>query len=273
MLLSSRLSLIIAASAIALSMDLISETVNSAIILLAIITCTVAPMLFNRIYPPEEEVRRKGIIVIGQDQLAEYIIERMQVSGEPVAAICPDQSRIKAFRDLGIRIIDGCEGYDSALEEAGAAQARVLLDLTADSEETLQVCQLGKEKYGIPLVVSRIADVELIPHLQDMGIKVVQPELATAMALEGAIRYPSAFDVLVHQNEDIDVAEVEVTNPIFTGTRLGEIRLPGDALILSLLRDSTVIIPDGSTVLRQHDQLGLIGSPGCVEEAAAMLRG
>lgn len=273
MLLSSRLSLIIAASAIALSMGLISEIVNSDIILLAIITVTVAPFLFNRIYPRSEEQVRSGIIIIGQDQLAEYIIQRMRHSGETIFAICPDQSRLKAFKELGVNIIDGCEGYEKALQEAGADQARVLLDLTADSKETLQVCQLGKEKYDIPLVVSRIGDVELIPYLQEIGIKVVQPELATAMALEGAINYPTAFDVLVHQTEDIEVTEIEVSNTRYTGTRLGEIRLPGDVLILSVGRDNTVMVPHGDTVLRLHDRLGLIGSPSCIDEATAMLKG
>jgi Kef-type K+ transport system membrane component KefB len=273
MLLSSRLSLIIAASAIAFSMGLISEIVNSDIILLAIITVTVAPFLFNRIYPRREEQVRSGIIIIGQDQLAEYIIQRLQHSGEEIVAICPDQSRLKAFQGLGVQIIDGCDGYEKALEDAGASQARVLLDLTADSEETLQVCQLGKEKYAIPLVVSRIGDVELIPYLQEIGIKVVQPELATAMALEGAIHYPTAFDVLVHQTEDIDVTEIEISNPLITGTRLGEIRLPGDVLILSVGRDNTVMIPHGDTVLRLHDRLGLIGSPVCIDEATAILKG
>lgn len=273
MLLSSRLSLIIAASAIAYSMGLISEIVNSDIILLAIITVTIAPFLFNRIYPRREEQVRSGIIIIGQDQLAEYIIQRMRHSGEAIVAICPDQSRLKAFQGLGVRIIDGCEGYEKAMEEADASKARVLLDLTADSEETLQVCQLGKQKFEIPLVISRISDVELIPYLQEIGIKVVQPELATAMALEGAIHYPTAFDVLVHHTEDIDVTEIEVSNPQITGTRLGEIRLPGDVLILSVGRDNTVMIPHGDTVLRLHDRLGLIGSPVCINEATTMLKG
>lgn len=272
MLLSSRLSLIIAASAIALGMGLISETINSDIILLAIISCTIAPFLFNLIYPREAEQIRRGIIVAGQDQLAEYIIERMRSSGEAVSVICPDQSRVKPFQNLGVKIIDGCDGYEKALDEAGAAQARVLLDLTADSDETLEVCQLGKEKYDIPLVISRIADVELIPDLQEKGVKVVQPELATAMALEGAIRYPTAFDVLVHQAENIEVSEVIVTNSEYIGTRLGEVRLPGDALILSLKRDNTVMVPDGDTVLRLNDQLGLIGNPRSVKEATAMLK-
>jgi Kef-type K+ transport system membrane component KefB/Trk K+ transport system NAD-binding subunit len=273
MLLSSRLSLIIAASAIALGMGLISETINSDIILLAIITCTIAPFLFNRIYPRQEELKRSGIIIVGQDQLAEYIIDRMKNSGEPVIAICPDQSRVKSLQKLGVEIVDGCDGYDQALSKAGAEQARVLLDLTADSSETREVCQLGKGKYRIPLVVSRIADVELIPDLQELGIKVVQPELATAMALEGAIRYPTAFDVLVHEAENIEVTEIAVTNPNHAGKRLGELRLPGDTLILSLKRDDTVIVPDGDSVLKIRDQLGLIGSSASVEQAAAMLKG
>lgn len=148
MLFSSRLSLIIAAASIALSMGLITETINSDIILLAIITCTIAPFLFNRIYPPMREEYRRGIIVVGQDQLAEYIIERMHSDDEPVSVICPDHSRLKSFRELGTEIIDGCDGYDQALEKAGAGHARVLLDLTADSDETIEVCQLGNEKLG-----------------------------------------------------------------------------------------------------------------------------
>jgi Kef-type K+ transport system membrane component KefB/Trk K+ transport system NAD-binding subunit len=272
MLLSARLSLIIAASAIAFDMGLISETVNSDIIMLAIITVTIAPFLFSRIYPFEEKQRRSGIIVVGQDQLAEYIIERLQNSGEMVTAICPDQSRIEPFRELGVVIIDGCESYDQALEAAGATRARVLLDLTANSEETLELCQIGKKKYGIPNIVSRISDIELIPKLQEMGIKVVQPELATAMALEGAIRYPTAFDVLVHNTEGIDVTEIRVTNLHCNGTRLAELGFPGDVIVLSLQRDGAVIIPHGDTVLQMQDRLGLIGRPASIEEAAALLK-
>jgi Kef-type K+ transport system membrane component KefB len=57
-LLSARLSLIIAASLIALDLEIITAAVNSAIILVAIITVTFAPLLFSHLMPPngsEEE--------------------------------------------------------------------------------------------------------------------------------------------------------------------------------------------------------------------------
>jgi len=270
MLLSSRLSLIIAASAIALDMELISQTVNSDIILLAILTCTISPFLFNLIYPREEETIRHGIIVVGQDQLAEYLIERLQTGQEPLIAICPNQERIQTFNKLGAQIIDGCEDLQDALIKANAGQARVLLDLTSSSDETLEVCRLGREEFDIPLIVSRIAEIELIPYLRERGVKVVQPELATAMALEGAIRFPTAFEVMAHETADIEVSEIIVTNPQNTAIPLGKIQLPGDVLILSLKRDGSIIIPHGDTTLQLSDQLGLIGNRSSINDVAAM---
>lgn len=272
MLLSSRLSLIIAAAAIALNMGLISEIVNSEIILLAIITVTISPFLFNRIYHQEKVVERRGIIIAGVDQLTEYISERFKHGDEDVSVICGDPARRARFNQLGVQVIDCYEGFDVALEQAGGVNARVLLDLTSSSDDTLELCKLGADKYEIPMVVSKVADVEVIQELQRMGVKVVQPELATAMALEGAILYPTAFDVLVHQTDDIEVNEVYVTNQGLHGKRLRDVHLPGDALLLSLRRNSTVMVPHGETVLHLYDRLGLIGSPDAVQEAADIFR-
>jgi Trk K+ transport system NAD-binding subunit len=87
------------------------------------------------------------------------------------------------------------------------------------------------------------------------------------------MRYPTAFDVLTHKTVDVDVGEVGMTNKRLEGIPLGNIRLPGDALILSVSRDDSVIVPNPDTVLRGGDRLGLIGSPDALEEASAMLRG
>lgn len=70
-LLSSRLSLIIAAGAIALNMGLISEVVNSSLLLVAIISCTVSPLLFNALYKNEA----KGIEPAPIEEIAPVIQE------------------------------------------------------------------------------------------------------------------------------------------------------------------------------------------------------
>jgi Kef-type K+ transport system membrane component KefB/Trk K+ transport system NAD-binding subunit len=272
-LLASHLSLIIATASIALRLGLITEAVDAAIILLALISCTLSPLLFNRIYPPEEEQRRNGIIIIGQDQLVEFIVERLLPTEEPITVICPDESRIQAFEALPVGLITGCTSLDEALNEVDAGNARVLFDLTSTPAETLEVSTLARKHHAIPLVISRISDVELIPKLQDMGVKVVQPALATAMALEGALRFPTIFDLLLSETrQDIDVSEVVFGSTRLAGTTLGRLRLPGDTLILSIQRDESVIVPNGDTVLQLGDRIGLIGSPRSLSEAISLLR-
>lgn len=274
LLLSSRLSLIIAAASIALNIGAISEAINAAIILLAVVSCTLSPIFFNRIYPAEQEHRRQGIIIIGQDQLVEFIVERLLPSDESIVVICPDESRVAAFEELPVTLITGCTSIDEALTEADADHARVLLDLTTTPDETMQATTLASNTHDIPLIISRISEVELIPQLQVLGVKVVQPALATAMALEGALKFPSIFDLLLDQNPDnIDVSEVALNNSQLSGTALRQIRLPGDVLILSLQRDESVIVPHGDTVLQMGDRIGLIGSPGALSRAIALLQG
>jgi Kef-type K+ transport system membrane component KefB/Trk K+ transport system NAD-binding subunit len=273
-LLASHLSLIIATASIALRLGLITEAVDAAIILLALISCTFSPLLFNRIYPPEAEKQRKGIIIVGQDQLVEFIVERLMPLEEAISVICPDESRIQAFRALPVTLITGCTGIAEALDQSHADTARVLIDLTITPEETLEVSTLARETHSIPLVISRISDVELIPRLQAMGIRVVQPALAIAMALEGALKFPTIFDLLMDQDpEKIDFSEVPLGNARLAGTPLRQLRLPGDVLILSLQRDQSMIVPHGDTVLQIGDRIGLIGSPGALAQALSLLRG
>jgi Kef-type K+ transport system membrane component KefB/Trk K+ transport system NAD-binding subunit len=273
-LLSSRLSLIIAASSIALGLGLINEAANAAIILLAIFSCTFSPIIFNRIFRPYDLEQRQGIIILGQDLMTEYLVERLIPTGENITVICPDQSRLPVFKNLRINLISDCVDIPDALQKSNAMDARVLIDLTNTVEETMEVCSLARDIYEIPITISRIGDVTLIPRLRDLGVRVVQPALATAMALEGALRYPTIFDVLIQKtNEDIDVTEVTVTNPNLDQLPLRKLRLPGDTLILSMQRGKNVMVPDGDTILNIGDRLGLIGSPSSLAVAVNGLKG
>jgi Trk K+ transport system NAD-binding subunit len=93
------------------------------------------------------------------------------------------------------------------------------------------------------------------------------------MALEGAIRYPTAFDVLIHQTDDVVVYEATLTNNQLDGVPLRRLYLPGNALILSLQRDETISVPHGDFVIRLGDRIGVIGSPDSIERAIAILAG
>jgi CPA2 family monovalent cation:H+ antiporter-2 len=82
------------------------------------------------------------------------------------------------------------------------------------------------------------------------------------------------FDLLMDRGEsEIEVVEVQIGNPSITDVPLRKIRLPGDALIVSMSRDDTVMVPQGDSTFRLGDRVGLIGSSRFVERAAAKMRG
>lgn len=272
-LLSSRLSLIIAAAAIAFDIGAINTATNSAIILLALVTTTVSPLIFNQLYPEQEVPRRQGVLLVGAGPMMEFLARRLRDREERASIVCTRPSRLQAMHQTGLEttLLEG--DMSQALQLAGAENARAMLDLTSSEADSLELCRLAKEHFCIPIVIARTAEVEAVPRLQHLGVRVVQPALATAMALEGALRYPTVFDVLTHATAEVEVGEVTLRNPFLLGVRVRDLHLPGNALILSLQREGTVMVPDGDSVLLEEDRIDLIGTPESIERAMAMLRG
>ncbi len=270
-LLSSHLSLTIAAAAIALDIGAIDEVVNSAIILVAIVTCTLSPFLFTRLYPAEAKVKREGVIIVGGDEMAQLLAQRLARVGETVTVVGRDPARMEKIKSQGFRVVIGLPSEPEVLKAAGAERAEALVSVTTNTEIREAVCTLAREIFHIPTVVARVGSMRSAERLRRMGVRVVQPALATVIALEGALRFPTAFDVLVRQDDDVEVGEAVVRNPHMVNRPLRRLRLPGNALILSIRRDNTVIVPHGDAVLRRGDRVALIGSPESVMEAIRIL--
>ena len=275
LLLASRLSLAVAAAAVAFDQGLITSGTNSGIILVALVTCTVSPLLFNRVLPPKPERRRQGIIVLGTDFLAELLGKRLRQDGEPVTFIGRDAERLRHLRAADFQVVNGAPGEEQTLHLAGAAQARALVALSNDPATVLHVCRLGRERFDIPAVVARAEWPEHVPTLQGLNVQVVQPAMAMAMALEGALHFPAALSVLTERSDQFDLLEAELGNPELFGTPLRQIHLPGGALVLGVRRRgyTEVVVPHGDTVVRAGDVLMLCGNPSALTEALGCIRG
>lgn len=271
-LLASRLSLIIAASAIALELGLIETTTNSAMVLVAVVTCTLSPILFGRILPPTPEQRRDGVIILGTDQLARLLAERLRRDGEQITFIGHDQVRLNQLHQSGQQVVLDDPTDAQTLERAGAAQARVLMAVT-NAPDIVEVCQMAQERFHIPTIVARADTPEHVRQLQHLNIQVVQPAMATALALEGAMRFPAAFNMLMEKSDDVDLLDIPLHNPFLEGTSLRRLRLPGNVLVLGIRRQGEVVVPHGDTVLQHGDLLMLVGNPAALTEAHNWLDG
>ncbi len=270
-LLSSRLSLIIAVSAIALSLDLISPVTNAAILLVAVVTCTFSPLLFARILPPEAAPQRRGVLILGADQLSMLLGARLRQGGEEVTFVTADPQAMEGLAERGFAGIPGDPEDENVLAKAGALHARALIAMSRDPQKLLSVCRSARGHFQIPNVIARADDRQLVRELERMKVSVVQPAMAVALALEGALHFPAAFSVLMDKGDNVDVLDVPLENLRLDGRPLRRLRLPGDALVLGIQRQGEVLVPHGDTVVWKGDTLMLVGSPEALREASTIL--
>lgn len=272
-LLSSRLSLIIAASAIALEMEMITSATNAAVILVAIVSCTVSPLLFNRLFPPEQAAQRSGVVILGTDQLAILLGQRLKQGGESVRFIGCDQDNLTYLNQNHFTALVGDPTDPTTLNEAGLGTARALIAVSKDKSVVTRVCRLAVERYAVPIVVARADEPQHAQELQAMQIRVVQSSLAVALALEGALEFPTAFALLTDKTDGVELRDIRLYNPALYGQSLRRMRLPGNALVIGIERQGEVIVPHGDTILGPQDNLLLLGSPDSLIESAALLNG
>jgi Trk K+ transport system NAD-binding subunit len=130
---------------------------------------------------------------------------------------------------------------------------------------------MASERFSIPHLIAQANDAGIAAQLASAGVRVVQPQLATALALEGALHFPAAFDILSDHDDGVEIREIALNNPKLEGQPLRRVRLPGDALILGLRRNREVLVPNGNTKLQQGDLLMLIGHQDSLQHALGLL--
>jgi Trk K+ transport system NAD-binding subunit len=264
---SARLSLIIAAAAIARDLGIISEAVNADIILIAIITCTVSPMIFNRTLPQKIELVRRGTILVGLGEMSILLAERLRLNDEPVTVVGLDRGRNRRNRRQDLPVIEGDPTDLEVLESAGAKTAASLVAMSTYDEINRKACHLAVTEFGIPHVIAQASDHEIAAQLLEHNVRVVRPQMATVLALEGALQFPGAFDMLTNHADGVELREVELRNPALFSRYLRHIRLPGDALVLGLRRRGEVLVPHGNTKLQRGDLVMLVGHRETLQQA------
>ena len=151
-LLSSRLSLIIAASAIGLNLGIISESINTIIILVAIVTVSVAPLIFNRIVPRSAETTPHPIAVFGADRLEIQVAEQLAGHHEHVVIVDADPNQIARARQRTSERIDVLKaGIDDKNDDLGQCldQTHAVVVTFADTDLNRHICHVARTRYGI----------------------------------------------------------------------------------------------------------------------------
>jgi len=263
-LLSSRLSLIIAASAIGMRIGVISEPFNAAIILVAIITVVIAPPLFMKMVPRDELEEEPAIVVMGAGPLGLQVAQHIQGHGDAVIIIDDDPVRMERAARSGLDTVQAAtDRYDPATEEI-LNEANRLVCVFSDIEKNYNICKRARTTYGIDHVVARLTAPGEIPRFEKIGVTPLNPATDQAVLLGLIIRNPTMYELLTRSDDSRDLCEIAIRNPEYLDRPLKEIDFPGDLLVVAVRKEGELIVPRGDTILRKGDHLTVLGSNDCV---------
>src|SRR5207247_1430274 len=158
---------------------------------------------------------------------------------------------------------DATELY--VLERAGIARPPdIVVAATGDDEDNIVICQLAREKYGVPKVIARVNDPRNQPHFDLVGIS---PTICATSGLLALIEHEVPEHELVHllelRKENLEIIEVQIDkgSPC-AGKPVSRLVLPEGSQLISIVRDGKAQIADGNIKLEPGDQVLAILQPG-----------
>ena len=264
-LISSRLSLIIAASAIGLELGVITPGINASVIIMAVITCFVSPVIYNWISPGSITEGNKTII-IGGSSTAVLLARRLNVHGKKAIIIEQDKIRFKEIRDKGINVIHS-NGLDAkTYGQLKLTPGNYVVIETGDDEYNLKISKMLRREYQHEKIISKISRFSLEQSFKQLGIETIDVTQILATAIESLIIRPTTYHALVESFENFSVEEVLITNKTVDGQQVKEIHFHKDALLMMVKRENSFFIPHGETYFRVGDTLVVFGTQTAFED-------
>lgn len=178
-----------------------------------------------------------------------------------------DDDEIEKTAQSGVEVISINDISLESLETIETGSADVLISLLSD-ENNLKVCEFNYDRFGVEKIVVRLTDSdEEGKRWHDEGVLVVDPKTSMVSLLEHFVTSPTATSILLGLDPEQDVVEVVVRDISLVGVPIRDLKLPLDALILSVTRDGHTLISHGYTDLKLGDQLTVVGPPDVLPDA------
>lgn len=264
-ILSARLSLIIAAAEIGLQLGVISEAMDMAIILVAMITVTLAPMIFVRFSLQEDVTEQKHVVVVGAGELGLQVATELRLHHEPVLVLDAEPRRVNRARQQGFEAaVVNLDTLDE-ITNGYLVGASALICTNSDMKTSMKICHTARSQIGLERVISIVTEPAAAIQFENEGVVPVITGQARAHLLTLLARNPSVYELLTRTDDDKEVWEVTVLNPEIEGKTIRDLQLPGDVLILTVRRNGELLVPHGNTELNHGDQITLAGSDDFVD--------
>jgi trk system potassium uptake protein TrkA len=195
-------------------------------------------------------------VIVGGGKIGYYLTRSLINNNYEVLLMDKNPATYRRLSaDLGDVVMqgDGCDPL--MLKQAGTARADLLVAVTGDDADNLVVCQMAAHCFGRPRIIARVNNPDHETLFHALGVRERVNGTAAILNLLGQ-KVGSAPVILLGALERSNIEAVELIvdegSPLVSA-RLGEINLPKDALIISVIREGHALLPNADTVFARGD--------------------
>jgi trk system potassium uptake protein TrkA len=220
------------------------------------------------------------VVIVGAGKVGKHIATDLAKAGHDVLVLDVDRAVVASAQqsrelpNLEFRIADACEV--SELDAAGLHEADVVAAVTGDDEDNLVVSLLAKQEFAVPRVVARVNHPKnewMFNEMWGVDVSVSTPHLLTAL-VEEAVTVGTLVRLLQFEGGKAGLEEVTLADSSpAAGQSVSSLRLPRNCTIVAVLREQTVIVPRGDTVLEVGDEVIVLATSDAEDGVRAALIG
>lgn len=223
------------------------------------------------------------IIILGAGQVGGTLAENLANEANDITIVDSDSSRLRELQDrLDVRTVQGRGSYPNILRQAGADDADMLIAVTSSDEVNMVACQIASSLFRTPTKISRVRANAYLAHQDLFGPSgfpidvLISPEQVVTQHITRLIEYPGALQVLEFSKGLVRLVAIRATlgGPL-VGHELSFLRehMPKtDTRVAAIFRRDRPIIPQGSTVIEDGDEVFFIAGADHIRRVMSELQ-
>lgn len=213
-----------------------------------------------------------NIIILGAGQVGGTLAENLAHEKNDITIVDLDSERLRLLQDrLDINTVVGMASHPNILAKAGADHADMLIAVTNSDEINMMACQVAHTLFNINKKISRVRSRHYLDRQDelfnddDIPVDVIiGPEHLVTANIRQLIANPGSLQVVDFARGKVQLVAVRAVKggPI-VGHAIQEIRhhMPNvDTRVAAIFRHDRPIIPEGSTIVEEGDEVFFIAA-------------
>ena len=223
------------------------------------------------------------ILILGAGQVGSTVAESLVGEANDITVVDSDGDKLRQLQDrLDLRTLVGNAAHPSVLEQAGIADADILLAVTQSDEVNLVACKLAATLYNTPTRIARIRATDYLERPEVFSADnfcvdfSICPEQILTEYIVKLIEFPEALQVQRFSQGKASLVAVRafeggplVGKPLsFLRTHMPQV----ETRVAAIFRKDGPLIPEGNTVVEEGDEIFFIAATGNIRSVLNEMR-